>query len=300
MTTELTCEKVRDLFSALLDGELSTDERETVESHLALCSDCLRELDGLKRVDTAYRALPKVTAPENFESSLKNALHPRRLHARKRTLYMSVSGALLATAAGLLIVVGVSRQARVPANNEFQIANAPAAQSAPVRMEENLLLPLEAAGASRQLENIQSVAGKDDSVELEAKAIEKESPTRRASVGQDRVTAPQALTLKRSLPPALSEEALAESQVAEFAVTRSLRDASGNHRNFLLRGERWIEATYAGQDLIDLPRSSEVLKELLSAQPHLAELLTWEKPVVFTANELWHQLSGPEKTQSEQ
>ena len=294
MTTEPACEKVRDEFSALLDGELSYDERETVESHLSSCSDCLRELDGLKRVDIAYRALPKITAPENFESSLKNALHPRRLRARKRVLYMGVSGALLAAAAGLLIVVSISQRARVTENREFQIAKALAPESAPVRMEESLVLPPEAAGASSQLENIQSVADMDYSMEIQAKAIEKESPARRTSVGPPRKAVYDSLAA-HSLESASSDEDVARSQVANSAVTRGLKDAGGNDRTFRLRGERWVETTYAGQDLIDLSRSSEFLKELFGAQPHLAELLTWEKPVVFTANDLWYELSGPEK-----
>ncbi len=45
--------EVREDFSALLDNELTHEERELVEGHLSECAECLRELDALKRVDVA-------------------------------------------------------------------------------------------------------------------------------------------------------------------------------------------------------------------------------------------------------
>jgi anti-sigma factor RsiW len=49
--------------SAYLDGELITMEMPAVNSHLATCSDCRRELADLDRARTAIRALPGIEPP---------------------------------------------------------------------------------------------------------------------------------------------------------------------------------------------------------------------------------------------
>ena len=65
-----TCAEARDEFSALLDGELDADAQEGLERHLAECSDCLRDLDGLKKVSDTYRELPAADLPEDFAKSI--------------------------------------------------------------------------------------------------------------------------------------------------------------------------------------------------------------------------------------
>ena len=61
-----TCAEAREEFSALLDGELDSDELDGLQRHIAQCSDCLRELDGLKKVSDAYETLPEVDAPDGL------------------------------------------------------------------------------------------------------------------------------------------------------------------------------------------------------------------------------------------
>ena len=82
----MDCEEARNEFSALLDGELTPDARDAVEAHLALCADCLREVDGLKRVDTLYRGLPAQTAPPRFEDRVAKAIRPSIFTLRRGRL----------------------------------------------------------------------------------------------------------------------------------------------------------------------------------------------------------------------
>ena len=72
----IACEQIRSEFSALLDEELNSEDRELVEEHLSECSDCLRELHGYQQVNDAYRYHHPVKAPEDFEERLRVALDP--------------------------------------------------------------------------------------------------------------------------------------------------------------------------------------------------------------------------------
>jgi anti-sigma factor RsiW len=72
----LDCTHAKDEFSALLDGELTQDERASVEAHLSQCAECLRELDKIKSVDTLYRELPHPTTPYGFVEQVQRRLRP--------------------------------------------------------------------------------------------------------------------------------------------------------------------------------------------------------------------------------
>jgi hypothetical protein len=101
-------DEIRDKFSPLLDGELSPEERAEVEQALSEDADLLRELDGLKRVDDLYRALPRAAAPDGFEEGVKEKLRskvrtfsgaPRRL----RRLAPALAAAVVLVSAVTLV-----------------------------------------------------------------------------------------------------------------------------------------------------------------------------------------------------
>lgn len=95
------CDAIREEFSPLLDGELSPDQQAAVEAHLALCSECLRELDRYKKVTELYRAMAPVAAPAGFEDRIARALRPRVIgfhtgrHARRRLWPLLAAAAVL-------------------------------------------------------------------------------------------------------------------------------------------------------------------------------------------------------------
>ncbi len=72
----IACEQIRNEFSALLDDELNSEDRELVEEHLSECAECLRELHGYKQVSDVYFYHHPVKAPDNFDELLKEALAP--------------------------------------------------------------------------------------------------------------------------------------------------------------------------------------------------------------------------------
>jgi anti-sigma factor RsiW len=59
----MTCEEIREALSAVLDGESSSEERERVEAHLAICAAC-READAeLRAAMEGIRGLPRFEPP---------------------------------------------------------------------------------------------------------------------------------------------------------------------------------------------------------------------------------------------
>lgn len=60
------CESVIELLSPYLDGRVSDAEKESLEEHVSRCSSCALELQRLRVVVQALRALPVVPVPRSF------------------------------------------------------------------------------------------------------------------------------------------------------------------------------------------------------------------------------------------
>jgi Putative zinc-finger len=62
----MTCADVREQLSLLLDDALTVAERQALETHLAGCGECRRELEQLRGTVGLLRHLPPVHAPAGF------------------------------------------------------------------------------------------------------------------------------------------------------------------------------------------------------------------------------------------
>ena len=68
-----------DLLSAYADGQLSEDERATVDAHVQSCPACGHELEATRRAKAWISGLPAVEAPFGFfERMLLDPSDPRR------------------------------------------------------------------------------------------------------------------------------------------------------------------------------------------------------------------------------
>ena len=75
----MNCVGVRELLGAYLDGELSSDQHESVERHLAGCVECTAVLEQLQRAGAMVRAqLPPMVAPDLLRSRVRASLRPSR------------------------------------------------------------------------------------------------------------------------------------------------------------------------------------------------------------------------------
>lgn len=132
--TELNpeCSRIRDEFSAFLDDELSTEERDRIEEHLSDCAECLRALNRFKRVDDAYAGLARVSAPAGFDEAVREALQPQRVRPFP---VRAVTGTLIAAAAAVLLVVTIwPRTVVAPDDGAMQLSKAmeePAPEQSP-------------------------------------------------------------------------------------------------------------------------------------------------------------------------
>src|SRR5262249_45680678 len=59
----VTCQEIRELFSARVDDALGADEQAGLEAHLATCPDCAREWQGFERTVGLLRAVAPARAP---------------------------------------------------------------------------------------------------------------------------------------------------------------------------------------------------------------------------------------------
>lgn len=160
----MTCERVWDLLSAYADRETSDDETAMVETHVAACSECARDLKWLQATAGVLNVLPEVEPPASLHASILAATVHRP--TRRQRLLASLGGPLrmpalrygalagcAATAAWLAVTLSgplapnpaayrpTLRTAR--ANRPVPPAPAPAGESAlfTARLDENIALP---------------------------------------------------------------------------------------------------------------------------------------------------------------
>ena len=65
------CSDIQAELSAYLDGELTAQERSTLEAHLSACPQCRAALDELRSVATVMSELPRVSAPSSLMTKIR-------------------------------------------------------------------------------------------------------------------------------------------------------------------------------------------------------------------------------------
>jgi anti-sigma factor RsiW len=70
--------RAEELISAYLDKQVSAEEREFFERHIASCANCRAQLEATRSMIVALRAMPAVKAPRSFVLPRELAKQPRR------------------------------------------------------------------------------------------------------------------------------------------------------------------------------------------------------------------------------
>lgn len=102
----MTCERVKPLISAYIDGEVTAAERERVLTHIRICPTCAALLADYRQVRLQVRSLGPVEPPPALAGSLWQRLAaapPRR--SRWRGVARALGGGAVAAAAALLVIV---------------------------------------------------------------------------------------------------------------------------------------------------------------------------------------------------
>jgi hypothetical protein len=138
----VTCEEIRELFSARVDATLSADERTRLDAHLATCADCAREWEHFAGTVEMLRAVAPARAPAGFVDRVM-AARPRPWYRRlARSLFMPWPVKLPLEAAALVLIAGLAillfqrspdlqQATRAPAPPASVMAPPPPAPSSP-------------------------------------------------------------------------------------------------------------------------------------------------------------------------
>ena len=70
--------RAEDLISAYLDQQVTAEEQQFFELHMAACADCRAQLEATRSLVTALKAMPAVKAPRSFVLPREMAKQPKR------------------------------------------------------------------------------------------------------------------------------------------------------------------------------------------------------------------------------
>jgi len=101
----MTCDIIQDKFDDYLADLLSEEERQELEAHLEVCTDCAEALDDLKLLLEALKELPMEKLPEGFEASLHETLVKESESVKKKKSFLHWQKGISYAAAALLVVV---------------------------------------------------------------------------------------------------------------------------------------------------------------------------------------------------
>lgn len=129
---ELQHAAMAELLSAYIDGNVSPDERALLESHLAECPRCARDLETLRRTVAWVGSLPTMTVPRSFALRPEDVGSGRVPSVARRPWWQVLASpawvGMVAALACVLFVGGflLSRQ-----TNPMQVSLAPAPATMP-------------------------------------------------------------------------------------------------------------------------------------------------------------------------
>lgn len=132
------CEEIRDLLALYAGGESYDSERTAVETHVAVCAACARELDQYREARSNLALLREGSAPpgtfKTLWAGVRSDLFPQK--AAKRVAWLDgglryAAAALVGIALGLLI--HYADRSEVPPATASAPAAAPIGGGAPVQ-----------------------------------------------------------------------------------------------------------------------------------------------------------------------
>ena len=101
----MTCEAVREMLGAYLDGELDANAEFQMRNHLADCEECTKAYHRLQSLRQAIRdTAVYYTAPRELETQIRSSLRPEKLERKPNRLKVRE---WIALAASVLIAVSL-------------------------------------------------------------------------------------------------------------------------------------------------------------------------------------------------
>ena len=159
---EIPCEQAQPLLHAHLDGAVAGPQARLLQSHLAECSSCRRELATLRATVELMRGMPPVVSPPTVRAHVQAARRPApviRLRWRPRVGRVFATAGVLAVGVAMTVIVWRHPQpnqpvavAPSPPTKAASVApDASARTSVPATSAESTLAPIRVSVASRTL-----------------------------------------------------------------------------------------------------------------------------------------------------
>lgn len=141
MARQVDHHRAKDLISAYLDQQVTAEEKQFFELHIAACADCRAQLEAIRSMVAALRAMPVVKAPRSFVLPREMAKQP------KRSIFAWYPALRLATAlAALAFVVLFAGDVLIGRSGSGGAAlSVPAAAPAPLLEQATEVMPAPAA-----------------------------------------------------------------------------------------------------------------------------------------------------------
>ncbi len=74
----MECEKIREKFSSLLEGDLDPSAEKALKEHLALCSGCQKDFETFKKTMSWLHSVDEVEAPQGFLTEIYQKIGDRK------------------------------------------------------------------------------------------------------------------------------------------------------------------------------------------------------------------------------
>ena len=113
----ISCEKIQEMISSMLDGQLNDDERATVEEHIALCPGCAAMYEDFSALSISLKE-EFSAVPATLHDNIMGGVKAKRKKARLIPLraYLSAAACLVVVVGAVLAVgTGKSSDAAAPA-----------------------------------------------------------------------------------------------------------------------------------------------------------------------------------------
>jgi hypothetical protein len=200
------CESVRELLSPYIDRQVSLDERQQVETHLAGCATCQGELDQIRAVVTGLKAMPQMAVPRSFALPASAARRPLFVLPRQNLVYLRGLAASLAACLILILGLGTYIDATSPGSAVMRSAVEIVPASAPEAPPAALSAPSDAG------EPTLGVAASEGAIQAGQGENVADSGTEQGDLALPPEPTAEAATARAAVPPAAAEPTAPEPQ----------------------------------------------------------------------------------------
>jgi predicted anti-sigma-YlaC factor YlaD len=80
----MECEKIREKFSSLLEGDLSPFEEKMIKEHLSSCLECQRDFETFKKTMNWLHSVDQVETPDGFLTEIYQKMEDRKRMESRR------------------------------------------------------------------------------------------------------------------------------------------------------------------------------------------------------------------------